>query len=205
MTDTRDRNKYFPTQTIDSYLDGYAKTLLAGLEAVDKLNLKRAESTITLSKELGFRIFSAGNGGSSSIAEHLECDWQKGCHRPHQSSMLTKCLTSNTSLLTAIANDMGYSKVFSYQLELMEAKRHEVLVLISSSGNSENIIEAVNFAKNKEMVVIGLTGFSGGFLRQHCDISLHVPVENYGVVEDCHQALMHVLAQYHDQKNLISS
>ena len=203
MNDTRDRNKYFQLESISEYLEGYSNQLLAGLRSVDKSNLSLAEKAISFARDQGLRIFSAGNGGSSSIAEHLECDFQKGCNRPGKNNLLTRCLTSNTSLLTAIANDIAYDSVFSYQLELAEAKRNEVLILISSSGNSPNIVKALKFAKYEGMVVIGLTGFDGGFLRKNCDISLHVPFHNYGVVEDCHQALMHILAQYHDQRSLV--
>jgi phosphoheptose isomerase len=107
-------------------------------------------------------------------------------------------LTSNTALLTAIANDFNYSQTFSFQLELANLTADDVVLLISSSGNSENVIQAAEFAKAKGVKVIGLTGFSGGKLKTTADISLHIDCDNYGVVEDCHQSIMHVLAQFHD-------
>ena len=110
---------------------------------------------------------------------------------------MTRSLVSNVSVLTAIANDMGYEQTFRFQLEMGLASKDDVLILISSSGNSPNIIEAAKYAIEHEMILIGMSGFDGGRLKEMATISLHVPVSNYGVVEDCHQALMHCLAQVH--------
>jgi D-sedoheptulose 7-phosphate isomerase len=146
-------------------------------------------------------VFVAGNGGSAAISEHLSCDWQKGVHLEHMNGLKVQCLTSNTALLTAIANDYGYDQAFSYQLEFADVTKEDLVLLISSSGNSDNIIKAALFAKNKGCKVIGLTGFTGGKLKDLADVSLHIPFSNYGLVEDGHQVLMHVLAQYHDIQN----
>jgi D-sedoheptulose 7-phosphate isomerase/D-glycero-D-manno-heptose 1,7-bisphosphate phosphatase len=103
-------------------------------------------------------------------------------------------LSSNMSLLTAIANDIGYEKVFSYQLN-MKANEGDVLVVVSSSGNSLNIIDALRCAKLKKLSTIALVGFDGGQALNLADIGLHVKNNNYGVVEDAHQAIMHIMAQ----------
>ena len=136
----------------------------------------------------GGRIFAAGNGGSAAISEHLSCDWQKGVHVAGKACLKVHCLTSNTSLFTAIANDYGYDKSFAFQLELAELEKRDVVLLISSSGNSENVVQAMRFAKEKGCKVIGMSGFSGGKLKAESDISLHVPFDNYGLVEDGHRA-----------------
>jgi phosphoheptose isomerase len=88
--------------------------------------------------------------------------------------------------------------VFSYQLELQDLTAQDLLVLVSSSGNSGNVVKAAEYAKSKGCPVIGLTGFSGGKLKSLAGISLHVAFDNYGIVEDAHQILMHNLAQFHD-------
>ena len=95
----------------------------------------------------------------------------------------------------AIANDMAYPEVFAYQLK-NAARPGDVLITISSSGDSENIVRALDWAGNNGMTPIALSGFSGGRSAQMADISLHVTAENYGVVEDVHQSLNHILAQY---------
>lgn len=203
QADTRSRNKTFSLASPYDYLLGYSRELMIALSKVDANELKRAALELQVARDLGRRIFSAGNGGSASIAEHLECDFGKGCH--HGNTLQTKCLNSNVSVLTAIANDLSYDQVFKYQLELANAGPGEVLVLISSSGNSNNIVEAARYAVTKGVSVIGLTGFDGGVLKHTANISLHVPFHNYGIVEDAHQAIMHCLAQHHYLNQLAPS
>ncbi len=110
-------------------------------------------------------------------------------------------LSSNLPFLTAIANDISYQDTLSYQLKVFLENNFAVnktspVILISSSGNSPNIVEAAKVARHLGSPLIGLTGFEGGELKKLSDISLHVPIHNYGVVEDCHQSLMHIIAQY---------
>jgi phosphoheptose isomerase len=97
-------------------------------------------------------------------------------------------------MLTAIANDFGYDAVFARQLELL-ANPGDALLLISSSGNSPNIVAALDAAKAMGVATVGLSGFSGGVLAQRADVCLHIPYSNYGLVEDCHQMLMHTFGQ----------
>lgn len=141
------------------------------------------------------RVFVGGNGGSSAISDHLSCDFEKGAHRP------TVNLSARPALLSAIANDYGYEFTLSWQLASAKVDTWDTVILISSSGNSPNILEAARYAKSQGAKILGLTGFSGGELKKLSDVSLHIQVNNYGVVEDCHQALMHILAQWHYLKH----
>ena len=199
--DPRFKNQTFNQESIRTYLVDYSAKLQECLNSVSQKSLEAAAEAMRTARQSGGRVFVAGNGGSAAISEHLSCDWQKGVQLDGMKSLKVNCLTSNTSLLTAIANDYGYAESFSYQLELAEPNPNDVLLLISSSGNSENIMKAASYAKTKGCKVIGFTGFSGGKLKDLADISLHIPFANYGLVEDGHQALMHVLAQFHDIKN----
>lgn len=196
--DPRFMNKTFAQESARSYLSDYAANLHEMLKKVSPEALDAACQLLLKTRLEGGRIFAAGNGGSAAISEHLSCDWQKGVHVPGHNCLQVHCLTSNTALLTAISNDYGYDKSFAFQLELVKAGPKDVVLLISSSGNSENVVQALRYAKEQGAKVIGLSGFSGGKLHAESDISLHVPFENYGLVEDAHQVLMHVLAQYHD-------
>ena len=196
--DPRFLNRTFNQDSIRGYLSDYAVTLQDALGSVPQQALDAASQLLLKTRQIGGRVFAAGNGGSAAISEHLSCDWQKGVHLPGHNCLKVQCLTSNTSLLTAIANDFGYDKSFSFQLELADLRPEDILVLISSSGNSQNIINAATYAQSKKCKIIGLSGFSGGQLKTLADVSLHVPYENYGLVEDAHQVMMHVLAQYHD-------
>ena len=145
--------------------------------------------------DAGRTLYVAGNGGSASIAEHLTCDWMKGTSCPGIAPLKVVSLVSNMALLTALANDCGYEYCFSAQIEALAVKG-DVVFLVSSSGNSRNILEAAMAARAAGIFVIGLAGFGGGALCELADIAIHIPVKNYGLVEDAHQAIMHAVAQY---------
>lgn len=198
QSDPRNLNETFNTESVHTYLLDYAKSLYNCLNEINPDGLVNICDLLNTARKSGGRIFSGGNGGSAAIAEHLSCDWQKGVHISHQPSIHVQCLTSNSALLTAISNDFGYNKSFAFQLELANLNQNDVVMLISSSGNSENIIEAARYAKEVGAKVIGFTGFKGGKLHDLADIAIYVPFNNYGLVEDAHQIVMHVLAQYHD-------
>lgn len=138
-------------------------------------------------------VYVAGNGGSAAIANHLCCDITKGTSVPEFGNIETVSLVSNPSMLTAIGNDIGYEDTISYQLPA--CTENTVLVLISSSGHSSNIIKAARVGRNSGMFVIGLTGFDGGTLKEMVNISIHVPTTSYGVAEDAHQVIMHAIAE----------
>ncbi len=184
--DLRTRNKYFDTKNIYTYLSQYAQTTSRVIRDLKLPDLEAAMSVLFHAK----RIFVAGNGGSSSISDHLCCDFEKGAELHVQS------LVGRPALISAIANDIGYDDVFSFQLEAANVWHGDVVILISSSGNSPNIIKAAECALNRMARVIGLTGFDGGQLKKIANVSLHIDANNYGVIEDCHQMLMHILAQY---------
>lgn len=192
--DPRFKNAMFPADSWKGYLQQYARQVQEALEQVPASVLDEAYRVITTAVNDNRRVFVAGNGGSAAIADHLCCDWTKGTHSEGLSPLRTHSLASNVPVLTAIANDFGYDGVFSRQLEML-ASAGDVLLLISSSGNSPNIVSAVAAAKAMGITTVGLTGFSGGALAQQADVSLHIPYANYGVVEDCHQILMHTFAQ----------
>jgi D-sedoheptulose 7-phosphate isomerase len=199
MQDPRERNKIFNKTSVATYLTDYAQALCAALGQISQASLESAKDLLVQTGQAHRTVFVAGNGGSAAIADHLCCDCTKGTFHKGRFSLKTVSLVANTPLLTAIANDFGYSKSFSTQLEML-ATAGDLLILISSSGNSDNIKEALLQAKNMSIKVIGLTGFSGGALKDGADVSLHIPFDNYGIVEDGHQALVHVLAQFINSK-----
>jgi D-sedoheptulose 7-phosphate isomerase len=140
------------------------------------------------------RIFVCGNGGSLALAEHMMCDFQKAIFTNTGHRARVHTLTSSP-LMSAIANDIGYEEVFSKQLE-MSAYPKDRLLVISSSGNSPNIVRALKTAKEKGMMTAALVGFDGGLAKSLADISVHVPVNNYGIVEDAHSYVLHVISQF---------
>jgi D-sedoheptulose 7-phosphate isomerase len=177
------------------YLNDYATHVASALQTVSRDSLDRAASLLVAALETDATIFACGNGGSAAIANHLSCDHQKGIHNGTHYRPRVVCLSSNMSLITAVANDIGYAESFSFPLSL-HGRSGDLLITISSSGNSENIVRALNVAESLNIRRISFTGFDGGRSRQMADANIHVSAHNYGVVEDVHQACMHILAQY---------
>ena len=192
--DPRSKNRMFSARTWKGYVRQYTHDLEAALEQVPDAVLDGAYRVIESAVREGRRVFVAGNGGSAAIADHLCCDWTKGTHVEGLPALRTHSLVSNVALLTAIANDFGYDASFSRQLEML-GSAGDVVLLISSSGNSPNVVAAADTAKAMGIATVGLTGFTGGALASRVDFSLYVPYSNYGLVEDCHQILMHTFAQ----------
>jgi phosphoheptose isomerase len=192
--DPRTKNQFFSMQSASTYLKEYASSLEKALSSVDS---KAIEDGIQLLEETASRggmIYIAGNGGSAAISDHFCCDGAKATSVDHLPNFRVVSLPNATGLMTAIGNDYGYEYVFSTQLKLL-GRKGDLLILISSSGNSPNILKAVEQAKTMGVKTLGMSGFSGGKLRDLCDVSLHVPFSNYGIVEDAHQSLMHIMTQ----------
>jgi D-sedoheptulose 7-phosphate isomerase len=192
--DPRYRNELAQSTNLSDYAAEYAKRVHSAFSAVEPEALQKAFDALTEAARRGARIYVAGNGGSAAIADHLCCDWMKGTAVPSMPAVKVHSLVCNTALLTALTNDFGYEAALARQIGML-AEEGDLLVLISSSGNSPNIEQAVLAAAKKKMKIIGLCGFSGGKLKKLADICLHTPANNYGIVEDAHQMLMHVLAQ----------
>jgi phosphoheptose isomerase len=193
--DPRRLNCRFDLETIEAHVKAYADSLSGALLSIDWCQLNQAIAEIERVRRRHARLWVAGNGGSAAIAEHLLCDWVKGTFIPAESPIRVHSLVSNTALLTACANDFGLEFSFSRQLE-MQAQPGDVLICISSSGNSANILAGLRAASSMGLKTIAFTGFGGGEAVKLADINIHVAVHNYGVVEDCHQILMHNIAQY---------
>jgi len=193
--DPRHRNEKFDMSSPSRYLAAYSERLRAALDGIDEYALEQAILRISEAAASGNRVYSIGNGGSAAIADHLCCDMTKGTHVPGHPIVDAVSLTANVALYSAIANDFGFASVFSRQLRML-GRQGDVLIAISSSGESANILEAVDEARSLGMTTVGLTGFTGGQLREHADHSIHVDVNNYGIIEDAHQLVMHVMAQY---------
>jgi D-sedoheptulose 7-phosphate isomerase len=193
--DPRHLNRPFNLESIGEHVKGYADALCDALLSVDWHQLQLAVSEIERARKHRARLWVAGNGGSAAIADHLLCDWVKGTFTGSHAPIHVHSLVSSTALLTACANDFGYDACFERQLE-MQAQPGDLLICISSSGNSANILAALRKASSMGLKTISVTGFSGGESAKLSDISLHVAAHNYGVVEDCHQILMHNVAQY---------
>ena len=135
-------------------------------------------------------IFTMGNGGSAACASHLAQDLAKGLSPESRPRVIS--LVDNISWMTAIANDINYDSIFSEQLSNL-AKFGNILIAISGSGNSKNIVKAIKEAKEMGMLVISLLGFDGGKAKTLSHISIHVPCDDMGIVESVHSTICHYI------------
>jgi phosphoheptose isomerase len=194
----------FPSLAIANaawYFGGYAEATGRAASSIDPAALDKAAAVLLAAYTRGAWVFSCGNGGSAAIANHLQCDHVKGIRTATDLRPRVVSLSSSVELLTAIANDIGYEDVFAYQLQ-SQAAAGDVLIAVSSSGRSPNIVRALTWAREHALHTIALTGFDGGDARAAADVSIHVAVANYGIIEDLHQAVMHALAQYIRQSRM---
>ena len=197
-------NGAFPQLRYESaylFAEHYAGELGQAMRTVDLAAFDRASKVLADAYDRDAAVFVCGNGGSASIANHLQCDHVKGVRVGTELHTRVTSLATNVELLSAIANDIGYDAVFEYQLESL-ARPGDVLVAVSSSGRSPNIIRALAWAESNGMQTIAMTGFGGGDARTMAGVSIHVDAANYGIVEDAHQACMHLLAQYVRQSRM---
>jgi D-sedoheptulose 7-phosphate isomerase len=140
-------------------------------------------------------VFIMGNGGSGSTASHFACDINKGCCFNVEKKFKVICLNDNIPTMLAYANDLSYDKVFVEQLKNF-LQPGDVVIGISGSGNSKNVIQAVSYAKERGAKTIGLTGFDGGRLAKIVDIPLVASINDMQKVEDVHMIVVHMLMQY---------
>lgn len=188
----------FPEQSyekIDQYASAYFEQIDRAQKSVSPDEMQAAAKILCECYQRGNTLYVCGNGGSSAISNHLICDHLKGIRNQTEMAPKVVSLVNNMETLTAIANDLSYEEVFAFPLASL-AVDGDVLITISSSGDSENVVRALRWAKDNGVKVISMTGFAGGRTAQEADVNLHVAADNYGVVEDVHQSLMHILAQY---------
>ena len=190
-----------PYALASTYCNDYIAELQRAAASVDMAQMDRAAEALLHAYLQGNTVFSCGNGGSAAIANHLQCDHLKGVRTGTDLLPKVVSLSNNVEIMTAIANDISYDDVFSFQLE-SQSRSGDVLMAISSSGRSRNIVNALEWAGMNRVRTIALTGFDGGRVRELAEVALHVECHNYGVVEDMHQALMHALAQYVRQSRM---
>jgi len=177
------------------YFQAYRDEIIKSWTTIDRAAIAGAAGILQDCLKHDGIIYACGNGGSAAIANHLACDFQKGIQTNTSARPRVVSLSANLELITAIGNDIGYEEIFAYQLRSM-ARCGDVLMTFSASGNSENIVRAVQWAKTNSIPTIALVGFAGGRSAVLADVAIHVRAENYGTIEDVHQSMMHVLAQY---------
>ncbi|ATH06746.1 sugar isomerase [Halobacteriovorax marinus] len=179
-----------------AYCKSYINYLTELLQGLDFEAIASFIDEILKTRDHGSKILFIGNGGSAATASHFANDISIGT-REYERPFKAMSLSDNIAILTAISNDDGYEEVFKKQLQVHLDKR-DIVVAISASGNSENLVRAIQYAKEKGNKTIGLLGFDGGKLKELCDQFILIPTAQgeYGPVEDIHMILDHMIGSY---------
>ena len=175
-------------------INAYYEREKKAIDSLDRKEINEAMNALMAAYDRGATVYVMGNGGSSATASHMVCDFNKGTCYELDKKFKFVCLNDNIPILMAIANDDSFENVFVYQLK-DRLKKEDVVLAISGSGNSHNVIKAVDYAKEVGATVIGVTGYSGGKLRQKADYFLHVPVDDMQITEDLHMGFDHLIMQ----------
>ena len=179
----------------EEFLEDYYRRFIDALESFDRSTLTPVLKVFEDIAISSGTLWVAGNGGSAAISDHTVCDSTKWTYVEGQPPLRSISLASNTPMITALANDLDYEDVFSRQLTYY-LKPGDAVLLVSSSGNSPNIVKACEYANSRGIPTVAFVGFHGGKLKEIAKHTVWIPVENYGISEDTHQSLMHVITQY---------
>ena len=181
-----------PVDFARAYLD-YLQTVL---KRIDTAEIGRFVELLLAARERGSTVFFIGNGGSAATASHFANDLSIGTNSYHK-PFRALSLTDNVPVLTAVGNDFGYEEIFVRQLRVL-GKSGDVLVGISASGNSPNLLRAMEYAHSAGITSVAITAFDGGQMKRMANQGIHVPTgpKEYGPAEDAHMVLDHLIGAY---------
>jgi D-sedoheptulose 7-phosphate isomerase len=180
---------------MDDHVAGYLDRLTQALEGLPREPLRMLGEMLFRAYRNEKQVFTLGNGGSASTASHMAADLGKNTIGPNMRRFRILSLNDNASMLTALANDLGYENVFCEQLMNL-IRPGDLLIVISGSGNSPNVLKAMHYAREQCAEVVGILGFDGGQAASLADLSIVVPSDHYGVVEDAHLIINHILVEH---------
>jgi D-sedoheptulose 7-phosphate isomerase len=182
-----------------SYPQQYKAALLEAIERIDTSRVEQAIEWFREARDGSKHIFVCGNGGSASTASHFTCDIVKGASYNRDARFRIMALTDSMATLTAYSNDVGYECVFVEQLKNF-AQARDLVMCISGSGNSPNVVRAMEYANSMGCKTIALTGRDGGRLGPLAQLNIQVAVPHMGRIEDAHMVVCHMIA-YHFMDN----
>ena len=180
---------------VSDFAAAYLDELRAGLESLELVDLERIVEVLDRARRQGRTVFVVGNGGSAATAAHIASDLSRVTAGTDRGGLRALSLTDNVAAFTAMANDTCYEDAFAEMLSI-QAGQDDVVIAISGSGSSENVLRAVEAGRRRGATTIGLVGFGGGELGERVDLRLCLASRHYGVVEDLHLALGHMIAMY---------
>ena len=173
----------------------YSQRLSAALEGFDWAPVERLAAELRECWESGRQVFFAGNGGSAGNATHLANDFIYALSKTRGSGLRAHSLAANPSIVTCLANDEGYDQVFSLQLAVL-ARPQDVLIVFSGSGNSPNILKALEEARRIGMISYAFLGYSGGKAKALADVAIHFAIDDMQIAEDTQLIIGHMIIQW---------
>jgi len=176
----------------ENEIKNYIDKEIEVLRALDVSSINAVMTAIVEAYHAEGNIYIFGNGGSAMTAAHFQNDFNKGLSENLEKKFNFLCLNDNIATVMAIANDLGYENIFEYQLK-GKLKQNDLVIAISGSGNSANVIKAIEYAKQQGIKTIGVTGYDGGKLAKIADISFNVPINDMQIAEDVHMILDHLM------------
>jgi len=184
---------------VKAFARWYREKSLEQWNALDLEALSRVAAVLEEAQKNGRFIWVCGNGGSASSSSHVGCDFGKTAAKAGAKALKAISLSDNAAFITAVSNDISFDEIFSRQLENVLAPG-DVVVFLTGSGNSQNLIKAAELSRSRGAKVVGLLGFDGGKIKSMCDESILIASDQYGVIEDLHMAVAHILTFYLKQK-----
>ena len=184
---------------IKDFYKYYINSLNKSLNEVDLSKLNKIVDILVRQIQIKKKIFVCGNGGSAAIAKHYICDYLKLLRFNTNLKPKIISLVDNIETITAISNDIDFSEIFKYQAESLYEKG-DIIIIISSSGNSKNVVKLSKWAKSKKIKTISFTGFNGGLVRKLSSINININEKNYGRIEDSHHIIMHIMMHIMSKK-----
>jgi D-sedoheptulose 7-phosphate isomerase len=179
----------------DDFITSYLNNLHEAIQELPISDIERVVEVIYQAYQRGSQIFIMGNGGSAATASHFACDLGKGTAAPGKGRFRVMSLNDNVPLMTAYANDFGYEDIFAEQLVNL-VQPDDVVIMITASGNSPNILKAAECANEHGAITVGFIGFGGGKLKDMVDYHITISSRDYGNVEDVHLILEHSISAY---------
>lgn len=172
--------------------EDYVSTLQAVLSQLDLSQIKKATQVLMEAYERGNCIYIFGNGGSGTTASHMTGDFIKGVSFGLEKKFKMICLNDNFTTMTAFANDISYDYVFVEPLKNF-LQKGDIVIGISGSGNSRNVVLALEYAESQGNTIIGFSGYSGGRVRELSEVSIYIPINSMELAEDLHMSIFHMI------------
>jgi D-sedoheptulose 7-phosphate isomerase len=185
--------------TIETDIRGYLDRLLKTLDGMPVDAIASLSDLLYRAYSDGKQVFTLGNGGSASTASHMAADLGKNTIGPNMRRFRIMSLNDNIPLLTALSNDLGYENMFAEQLQNL-IQPGDVLIVLTGSGKSPNVLRAMEYARSRSAEVAALLGFDGGPAMELADLSVLIDSSDYGVIEDAHLIINHILVEHFRQR-----